>query len=216
MHEYATNVDRKTIPIALAVVAIVAALGVNALIQKWMLQIPWWLDAPSLMGFYGILYLSYDKVLWRVRLGPLALSKIPYVGGVWAGVLTSSHNNGTKINIAFYIDQTWSKIAIRTDTVTSTSYTTMAALYTEEYLDPGLKYEYLSEPGAFAKETMHIHRGTGHLRLSPDGKTVTGEYYTGRDRRNFGTLELHFVSKKKISREEALKHLTPEQVSTGS
>ncbi len=208
MHAYATDAeDRRLVPTTLAVLSIGAALLLVYVVGLLKIQIPWWVDAPSVMGFYGIFYGLYDKQLWRIHIGPLHLSAIPYVGGVWAGVLTSSYNEGTKINVVVSIKQTWSKISIRLETETSTSYTVMAALNTEESLDPGLKYEYLSEPGQFAKETMHIHRGTGHLRLSSDGKMLTGDYYTGRDRRNFGTLELHFVSQKAMSREEALKKL---------
>ncbi len=206
MHAYATDAeDRKLVPTVLAVVAVAATLLLIYEIEALKIQIPWWIDAPSVMGFYALFYGLYDKFLWRLRFSSIPLSKIPDVGGVWAGVLTSSYDKGTKINVVVYIDQTWSKISIRLETETSISFTTMAALNTEESLDPGLKYEYLSEPGAFAKETMHIHKGTGHLRLSSDSKALTGDYYTGRDRRNFGTLELHFVSKKKMSREEALK-----------
>src|SRR5437660_2182517 len=134
------------------------------------------------MGFYGIFYPLYDRVLWRQHIGNIRLSPIPDVSGVWAGMLTTSYDNGTKLDIVFYIHQTWSKIAIRTETASSTSFTTMAALNTDESLDPGLKYEYLSEPGAFAAPTMHIHKGTGHLRLSSDGRALTGEHYTGRGR----------------------------------
>lgn len=208
MHAYATDVNRDKILITLAVVAVAVTFGVNALVQRWMIQFPWWLDSPSVMLFYGFLYLLYDQLLWRLRIGTIPLSKIPDVGGVWAGVLTSSYNNGTKINIVFYIRQSWSRIAIRTETETSTSFTTMAALYTEDYPYPGLKYEYLSEPGAFATSTMQIHKGTGHLLLSPDIKILNGEYYTGRGRQTVGALELRFVSKEKLGREEALKRLT--------
>src|SRR5260221_2629037 len=168
MHEYATDVDRSRILIVLAILAIAVAFAFNALLQKIMLQIPWWIDAPSVMGFYALFYLLYDQLLWRMHLGPMTFSKIPDVGGVWAGVLMTSYNNETKIEIVFYIEQTWSKIAIRTETVTSTSFTMMAALNTEQNLDPVLKYEYLSKPETFAKETMQIHEGTGHLRLSSD------------------------------------------------
>ena len=213
MHTYATDArDRDLVPVFLAVVAIVATLAFVTLVQKLNIQIPWWIDAPSVMGFYGIFHLLYDRILWRLHFGPIALSQIPDVGGVWAGVLTSSYEKGTKINIVFYIKQTWSEIAIRTETATSTSSTMMAALNTEDSSDPGLHYEYISRPGAFTKDTMHIHPGTGNLNLSSDGKTLTGEYYTGRDRATFGSLELHFVSKEKVSREEALKSLPPEQV----
>ncbi len=208
MHTYATDAeDRNIVPMILAVVAIAATLIFIFVIQTLKIQIPWWIDAPSIMGFYGIFYQIYNRALWRTQFGLLHLSQIPDVNGIWAGVLTSSYNNGTKIDIVVYIKQTWSKIAIRTETATSTSFTTMAALNTDESLDPGLKYEYLSEPEAFATETMHIHKGTGHLRLSSDNRTLIGEYYTGRGRHTFGTLELSFVSKEKLSRGEALKRL---------
>jgi hypothetical protein len=211
MHAYATDIDRKTVPIVLAVISIGITLFFLYLIQTLKINIPWWIDTPSVMGFYGILYALYDRVLWRQHLGGLRLSQIPEVSGVWAGELTSSYNNGTKIAIVFTIEQTWSRISIRTETETSTSSTTMAALNTDEYLDPGLKYEYLSEPGAFATPTMQIHRGTGHLRLSADGKMLTGDYYTGKGRQTFGTIELHLVSTSKVSRVEALSLLKASQ-----
>lgn len=216
MHEYSTNVDRTKILITLAVLAIGAALLFNTLLQKLMIQIPWWVDAPSVMGFYAIFFALYDQVLWRVHLGPIPLSQIPNVNGVWAGVLTSSYQGETKIDIVFYITQTWSRIVIRTETATSTSSTSMAALNTKASTDPGLHYQYISIPEAFTKETMHIHRGTGNLSLSPDGKILKGDYYTGRDRITLGTLKLHFVSKEEISHEEALKRLTSQQADNES
>lgn len=211
MHTYATDVDRQRVPIILAVLSIGTALLFIYVIQALEVQIPWWIDAPSVMGFYAIFYSIYDKTLWKLHFDNIRLSHIPDVNGVWAGELTSSYNNGTKIDIVFYIVQTWSKISIRTETITSTSSTTMAALNTEEYLDPGLQYEYLSEPGAFATPTMQIHRGTGHLRLSANGQILSGDYYTGRGRQTTGTIELHFISKKRIDREEALKRMKSNQ-----
>ena len=219
MHVYASDAeDRKTVPTVLAVIGIVATLFLVYLIQALKFQIPWWVDAPSVMGFYALFYRLYDRVLWRLHVGPIYLSMIPDVSGVWAGVLTSSYNEGTKINIVFFIEQRWSKISIKTETETSTSYTTMAALYTAESHEPRLTYEYLSTPKAFAVKTMNIHPGTGHLVLSPAFRTLTGkgEYYTGRGRQTLGELNLHFVSKQMIEYEEAIKRLTHEQASSGS
>lgn len=210
MHAYATDVDRKGVPIVIAIISIGVTLLFLYITQALKITIPWWADTPSVMGFYGILYTIYDRFLWQQHIGSIRFSNIPDVSGVWAGELTSSYNNETKIDIVFYIHQTWSRIAIRTETATSTSFTTMAALNTDESLDPGLKYEYLSEPGAFATPTMQIHKGFGHLQLSTDGRSMTGNYYTGRGRQTYGTIKLHFISKKKISREEALKFRTPE------
>ena len=49
-------------------------------------------------------------------------------------------------------------------------------------------YDYLNEPNQDAVDTMHIHRGTGRLLLIDD--RLEGDYYTGRDRRNTGTIRL--------------------------
>ncbi len=51
-----------------------------------------------------------------------------------------------------------------------------------------MSYEYLNEPKPAAKETMHAHRGTARLVL--EGESLEGEYYTGRDRQNYGSLSL--------------------------
>lgn len=218
MHAYATDVDRNGVPIILALIAIGATLLFLYVIQTLKIIIPWWIDAPSVMGFYGIFYKLYDRVLWKQHFGPIYLSMIPDVSGIWAGVLKSSYNEGTKIDIVFKIKQTWSKIKIETETETSKSSTTMAALFTDESHDPRLAYEYLSTPKVFAVKTMNPHLGTGHLELSPAFRILTGkgDYYTGRGRQTLGELDLHFVSKKSISYEEALKRLTLEQVSNGN
>jgi SMODS-associating 2TM, beta-strand rich effector domain len=208
MHTYATDAeDRRIVPPVLAVLAIGATLLLVYVVGLLKIQIPWYIDTPSVMGFYGIFYGLYNRWLWNKHIGPFHFSAIPYVGGVWAGIINSSYEGGAKINAVISIKQTWQKISIRLETETSTSHTIMAALETEDSLDPGLKYEYMSEPEPHAAETMHIHRGTGHLHLSPDGKRLVGDYYTGRERKTYGTLDLHFVSHKIIGREEALRSI---------
>ncbi len=79
MHAYATDVDRKGVPIVLALVAIGATLLFLYVIQTLKITIPWWIDAPSVMGFYGILYALYDRVLWRQHVGSIRFSNIPDV-----------------------------------------------------------------------------------------------------------------------------------------
>jgi hypothetical protein len=37
---------------------------------------------------------------------------------------------------------------------------------------------------------MHIHHGTTLLELNSKVNTLNGEYYSGRDRQNIGSLEL--------------------------
>jgi len=57
-----------------------------------------------------------------------------------------------------------------------------------------LIYHYLNEPKPNAMKTMHAHKGTAVLRLKND-EFMEGEYYTGRDRQNYGGLTLRRVSK---------------------
>ena len=57
---------------------------------------------------------------------------------------------------------------------------------------PMLSYEYRNEPKPHAAATMHPHRGMTRLGLVSPGR-LEGEYYTGRDRQNYGTLSLEKV-----------------------
>ena len=53
-----------------------------------------------------------------------------------------------------------------------------------------VSYEYLNEPLSEAVGSMHTHRGSARLTLSEDGMSLDGDYYTGRDRTNYGSLSL--------------------------
>lgn len=205
MHAYATDAeDRKSIPIWLTIVAVAAALLFDYTLKRIGLKAPWWLDTPAVMGFYGLLHLLFDKYAWR---WPLKLSAIPDLNGTWVGTIKSSYDGGLntdKINVVLYIFQTWSKLSARLETDHSRSFSTMAALNTDASPEQGLKYEYLNEPMSTVAETMHSHRGTAHLRLSPCKTILEGDYYTGRDRRNVGSLSLRRVSRNCLNRDEAL------------
>jgi len=62
----------------------------------------------------------------------------------------------------------------------------------------GLVYEYANDPRPDATVTMHAHRGLAFLRLSVDGKQMQGDYYTGRDRANYGSMQLRRLSPKRL------------------
>ena len=209
MHTYATDAkDRETIPAILAALAVIAALLFNFLIGVLRLQVPWWFDAPAVMGFYGIFHKLYDTTLWRYHLSSVRFSSIPDISGVWVGILKTSYNSPIEIPAVIYINQTWSKISIKLETEHSRSFSTMAALNTDESAESGLKYEYLNEPAVFGVPTLQSHRGTAHLRISFNCQEMEGDYYTGRGRQNIGTISLQFISREHLKREEALKQLS--------
>ena len=107
--------------------------------------------------------------------------------------------------IILYIRQTWTRINVRLVTQNSSSYFIMASVNTHDSSEPSLKYEYMNEPSVLSVNTMNAHRGTANLKLSPDGKELAGDYFTGRGRQNLGTMEFKFISREYLTREEALR-----------
>jgi hypothetical protein len=195
MHPYAVDSgERRLIPFLIAAASVLAAWLFYQILGTLAIVIPWWFDAPAVMGFYGMFYTVFDRWLWRTPfMHKIRMVNIPDLNGKWTGFLASSydeHRTRHSINVTVY--QTWSRIQIVLQTERSNSHSLMASIRTENPAGPELSYEYLNEPHADAKGTMHIHRGTNRLTLYSDkGKTMLdGEYYTGRDRLNYGTLHL--------------------------
>lgn len=219
MHAYATDAtDRKTVPVILAIAAILFALMLAKIFEWLGQQPPWYVDTPSVMGFYGLLWLVYDKHGWHLSFRSFRLSKIPDIRGTWKVTVVSSYKDGNRENIqsegVAYIRQTWTKISIRLEFEDSTSFSTMASINSEDSSDYGLNYEYLNEPDPHGIATMQIHRGTVHLRLSPTRKALKGDYYTGRGRMNLGSLSLNFLSRRLMSYEEAMSNTPDAQAHT--
>lgn len=188
MHAYASEApDRRSAPICLGVVSVALAFLFAWLLDAADLAVPWWVDAPAVIGFYGGLYRLYDTTAWRWQLGPLRFSNIPDLAGVWQGEITSVHDDSVTHSAELRIRQTWSSMEVEFVGERSSSCSTMAALNGPGSARPGLTYEYLSEPRGLAPETMSIHRGVALLRSNPDG-SLEGDYYTGRGRHTHGTM----------------------------
>jgi hypothetical protein len=92
MHPYTADVpDRRIAPITIGAIAIFMALGLSRLLGIVNVSPPWWIDTPSVLGFYWPLWRIYDRWGWKWRLGPFALSVIRDFSGSWSGVVTSSY-----------------------------------------------------------------------------------------------------------------------------
>jgi hypothetical protein len=91
MHAYTADApDRRIAPIIIGALAIFLALGLSRLLTVVDISPPWWVDTPSVLGFYWPLWRVYDRWAWKWRLGPFALSTIRDFSGSWHGVVTSS------------------------------------------------------------------------------------------------------------------------------
>ncbi len=175
MHGYSTDSnERKVVPLWLALMAIALAWMSSKFLAVMHVSIPWWLDAPSSMAFYGALYALFDKYLWRNSLVyNMGLVRIPNLTGRWRGYLITSFDGH--------------KIIVFVTTATSMSRSSAAVIQVDDPEGAALIYQYQNQPLADAMRTMHMHYGTAMLRVSNDG-CLAGDYYAGRDRRTFGRI----------------------------
>jgi hypothetical protein len=190
MHGYSTDSDEKrVVPLFLAGLAIALAWVSSNLLASVHFSMPWWVDAPSSLFFYGALYALFDRHLWRHPLmHKLGLVKTPNLAGRWQGYLTSSFDDHVRhYDLCVQIVQSWTQIAIYLNTATSISRSCVAVIQVSDPEGVALIYQYENQPLADATTTMHIHFGTAMLRMS-DGNRLTGDYYAGRDRGTFGRI----------------------------
>jgi hypothetical protein len=193
VHPYATDSDeRRRLPLYMVGLAILLAWALNRGMEAADVSLPWWIDAPSVAGFYGLLYLAFDKLVWKLRLvRRVGLVKVPDLNGTWVGTVNpSGGEHPYEHQATMEIAQTWRHLCVRLSTANSGSRSVIGALITEEAGEAALTYEYINEPGAHAADNMHMHRGTARLRLTGGGVILEGEYYTGRDRKSHGTLRV--------------------------
>ena len=190
MHGYSTDSgERRVVPFLLASVAIALAWVSSRILALTHLFVPWWLDAPSSLAFYGMLNALFDSYLWRSSLiAKLGLVRIPNLAGQWHGYLVSSFDGHEKRHrLVITISQSWTHIAVFLTTATSMSRSCAAVIQVDDPEGVALIYQYQNQPLADAMKTMHMHYGTAMLRVR-NGDCLVGDYYAGRDRRTFGRI----------------------------
>lgn len=190
-HPYSTDSsERRTIPLYLAGAAIASALGLGWIFRYLNWYPPDWIDAPSTFALYGLYYQLFRIWLWRWPvLRRFGIIKVPNLSGKWNGyVVTTYDEHHGKHEIAVTIQQTWTDLHIVLKSAYSESVSLIGGILTSDRTT--LSYEYSNEPSSSATDTMHAHRGSARLILSDDGMSLSGDYYTGRDRTNYGSLSL--------------------------
>src|SRR6266568_2530477 len=190
MHGYSTDSgERRVVPLLLALLSIALAWVSARFLAVAHLAVPWWLDAPSSLAFYGVLDGLVERFLWRSRLAhKLGLVRIPNLMGRWRGYLiTSFDGHAKRHDLVINIFKSWTQISVFLTTATSMSCSCVAVIQVDHPEGVTLIYQYQNQPLANAERTMHMHYGTAMLRLS-DGDCLAGDYYAGRDRRTFGRI----------------------------
>lgn len=196
MHPYVIDTnERERVLLFLALLSIGFAWAFNWLLTQAHLTVPWYMEAPSVFGIYGLLLAGFNQYAWRFTLlRAIQLVKTPYLGGKWNGHLVSSYHNHEKSQpVDVTIQQTWTRVCIEFDTGPegSHSHSDLAGILIEHAGGPVLSYNYLNEPRSSTK-TMHMHRGTAILNIRHN--FLEGQYFSGRDRMNYGSIRLNRMS----------------------
>lgn len=193
MHPYATDSnERRLVPLILAITSLLLAWILNRSLVGLNLTFPWWIDAPSVLGFYGLFYVLFDKHVWQLSLlQRIRLIRVPNLNGDWKGFIASSFDtHSTKHDARVNIRQSWTRIQITLETQNSRSNSLTASVITEDQKAIAISFEYVNEPKYDSEAGMQPHKGTSQLVLKPESATLEGQYYTGRGRQNFGVLSL--------------------------
>jgi hypothetical protein len=189
MHSYSIDTEeRKKILLFLAIISIVFSWSFYKILGYYQLSLPWWIETPSVLFFYGLLFVIFDKWLWQY-LKKVNFVKTPNLIGEWSGTLKSSFDNHlSEVKATLKIFQTWTRIKILLTTDQSSSHSESASIVIDAQEGKYLSYQYINDPKSNAVETMSIHRGTVRLVFDEKKNTLEGEYYSGRGRQNFGSL----------------------------
>jgi hypothetical protein len=145
------------------------------------------------MALYGFFYWLFDQYIWRWRpLHFFGVVRVPCLLGIWHGNVhptpTSGVSAGRQVETGMQIEikQTWTEIFISGATNQSKFHSLSASISIDE--ENSILYEYVNDPSADAVDTMHTHHGTAQLIINKLVTELSGEYYSGRDRQNFGSL----------------------------
>jgi len=189
MHTYSIDTEeRKNILLFLAVVSIIFSWSFYKILGNYQVFLPWWIESPSILFFYGLFFAIFDKWFWQY-LKKIKFVKTPNLNGEWNGNLKSSFNNhSVEVKATLKIFQTWTRIKILLTTDQSLSQSETASIVIDTPEGNYLSYQYINEPKSNSVKTMSIHRGTVRLIFDEEKNTLNGEYYSGRDRQNFGSL----------------------------
>jgi hypothetical protein len=189
MHSYSIDIEeRRTVLLVLAVSSILLTWGFFKILSDLKFSLPWWIESPSVLGLYGFLFIIFNNWFWKILI-MIGIIKTPNLNGIWEGGLkTSFDGSDSEIQSTLKIFQNWTRIKIILTTKKSSSHSEAASLVIEPPEGKYLSYQYINEPRMDAVKTMSIHRGTAILFFDEKNNTLTGEYYSGRGRQNFGSL----------------------------
>lgn len=140
-------------------------------------------DIISVPAIYAILYIWFDKKLWRMKYIKKALG-IPNLNGEWIGKAKSSLGDNNEYTMNLKIEQTWSKIsfiAIFPDT-NSKSESNCASFFIETNGDKKIGFGFVNRS---REVNSQQYDGYNILELDSENE-ISGRYFNNRDNSALG------------------------------
>lgn len=135
-------------------------------------------DIISAPAIYTILYICFDKKLWKMKYVKKLLG-IPNLNGEWIGKAKSSIGDNTEYTMKLKVEQTWSKIsfiAIFPDT-NSKSESNCASFFVEANGDIKVGFGFVNR-----SRDVNSQQYDGYNILELDSENaISGRYFNNRD-----------------------------------
>lgn len=184
--------------LALIVVSVLINQAFYGLLKSLGITIPTYIEAPSVMGVFGVIFWFFDNHLWKIPIfKQVGIVIADDLSGIWEGKVKSSYDKFKKdIYAKLTIEQTATRVKIFGQFNESKS-VSVHENFSKSEIDNkiALFYFYRNEPKYDAKQTMAKHEGSTKLTYDKTSETLTGYYYSGRDRNNYGTIEVKRIKK---------------------
>ena len=124
-------------------------------------------------------------------MGPLGrVLRVPNLSGVWQckGV-SLDRTPPTSWTGKVTIVQSWDKLRVHVETKQSVSDSISAALLYDAAAGYRLMYQYRNHP-RMGETELAAHHGFAELTFAPGEVTAAGDYFNGRGRNTYGTMQL--------------------------
>lgn len=167
--------------------------GISIFLERFSISIPFYIETPSIPAVYAVLFWTFDKYLWKMPIfKKLGIIIADDLNGKWVGIVRSSYDEfKTDIHAELVIKQTATRVKIYGKFNQSKSVSVHENFGISEADDQiALFYFFRNEPSYDATQTMATHEGSTKLLYDSENDTLSGYYYSGRDRNNHGTIEV--------------------------
>lgn len=168
----------------LSAVDLAKAMGLNVNLPPTVLSL------VGASAVYAFLFWLFDRHVWRF--GPIArLLKVPNLSGKWhCEGRPLDDGKGVPWRGEMQIVQSWDRIRVHLDTEQSVSDSLAAAVQHDAAVGYRLLYHYRNQPRVGSKD-MSPHHGFAELLFATGERSASGDYFNGRGRNTFGTIEIN-------------------------